>query len=72
MAGATDGRAGGGVTGWVDLLSVSLAWDNYPDSGYYDYSQPYATQTWCYYSDPAGYYLYVTQCDTAWQPVPAS
>jgi hypothetical protein len=46
-------------------------WDDYPDYGYDDNSQPYATQTWYYCSDPAGYYPYVTQCNTAWQPVPA-
>jgi hypothetical protein len=27
-----------------------------PDFGYYDYSQPYSSQTWYYCSDPAGYY----------------
>ncbi len=43
----------------------------YPDYGYYDYGQPYPTQTWYYCSDPAGYYPYVTQCNTGWQPVPA-
>ena len=40
--------------------------------GYYDYSQPYASQTWYYCSDLAGYYPYVTQCSTGWQAVPAS
>jgi hypothetical protein len=25
---------------------------------------------WYYCSDPAGYYPYITQCDTGWQPVP--
>ncbi|MBV8133611.1 MAG: hypothetical protein JO282_14040 [Alphaproteobacteria bacterium] len=44
----------------------------YPDYGYYDYSQPYSSQTWYYCSDPAGYYPYVTQCNTGWQAVPAS
>jgi hypothetical protein len=39
---------------------------------YYDYGQPYASQTWYYCSDPAGYYPNVTQCDTGWQAVPAS
>jgi hypothetical protein len=39
---------------------------------YYDYSQPYASQTWYYCSDPAGYYPNVTQCNTGWQAVPAS
>ena len=38
---------------------------------YYDYSQPYASQTWYYCSDPAGYYPNVTQCNTGWQAVPA-
>ena len=47
-------------------------WGYYPDYGYYDYSQPYASQTWYYCSDPAGYYPYVTQCSTGWQAVPAS
>ena len=45
---------------------------NYPDYGYYDYSQPYSSQTWYYCWDPAGYYPYVTQCNTRWQAVPAS
>ena len=40
--------------------------------GYYDYSQPYASQSWYYCSDPEGYYPYVTQCNTNWQTVPAS
>jgi hypothetical protein len=44
----------------------------YPDYGYYDYSQPYSSQIWYYCSDPAGYYPYVTQCNTGWQSVPAS
>ena len=44
----------------------------YSDYGYYDYSQPYSSQTWYYCSDPAGYYPYVTQCNTGWQAVPAS
>jgi hypothetical protein len=47
-------------------------WGYYPDYGYYDYSQPYSAQTWYYCSDPAGYYPYVTQCNTGWQVVPAS
>jgi hypothetical protein len=28
-------------------------WGSYPDYDYYDYSQPYANQTWYYCSDPA-------------------
>ena len=47
-------------------------WGYYPDYGYYDYGQPYSSQTWYYCSDPAGYYPYVTQCNTGWQAVPAS
>ncbi|MGA8758346.1 MAG: hypothetical protein WB611_18860 [Stellaceae bacterium] len=45
-----------------------------PDVGsYYGYSAPYAAaQTWYYCSNPAGYYPYVSQCYTQWQPVPAS
>src|SRR6266404_3302121 len=47
-------------------------WDYSPDYGYYGYSQPYSSQNWYYCSDPAGYYPYVTQCNTGWQAVPAS
>jgi hypothetical protein len=47
-------------------------WGDYPDYDYSGYSQPYASQTWYYCSDPAGYYPYVTQCNTGWQAVPAS
>jgi hypothetical protein len=43
-----------------------------PDYGAYGYSQPYASQYWYYCQDPVGYYPYVQQCGTAWQPVPAS
>jgi hypothetical protein len=46
-------------------------WDYYPDYGY-DYDQPSISQSWYYCSDPAGYYPYVTQCNTGWQTVPAS
>jgi hypothetical protein len=35
-------------------------------------ANPYSPQTWCYCSDPAGYYPYVTQCHTGWQTVPTS
>ena len=47
-------------------------WGYYPDYGYYDYGQSYSSQTWYYCSDPAGYYPYVTQCNTDWQAVPAN
>jgi len=65
---------------WGDGLGWSSSpydygWYGYPNydySGYYDYGQPYAGQTWYYCSDPAGYYPYVAQCNTGWQTVPAS
>jgi hypothetical protein len=47
-------------------------WDYSPDYGYSGYSQPYSAQNWYYCSDPAGYYPYVTQCNTGWQTVPAN
>ena len=53
-------------------FAYPYGWDYSPDYGYYDYSQPYASQTWYYCYDPAGYYPYVTQCNTGWQPVPAN
>ena len=55
-------------------LGYPYDWSYYsPDYGYYGYSQPYsASQYWYYCSDPAGYYPYVTQCNTGWQTVPAS
>ena len=53
--------------------SFGFPWGGYyPDYGYDDYSQPYSSQTWYYCSDPAGYYPYVTQCNTGWQTVPAN
>ena len=72
----------GGRYGWGGGLGLGLGWGlgypydwSYysPDYGYYGYSQPYsASQYWYYCSDPAGYYPYVTQCNTGWQTVPAS
>jgi hypothetical protein len=49
----------------------SYGGDYYPYYGY-DAGQPTTSQTWYYCSDPAGYYPYVTQCNTGWQAVPAS
>jgi hypothetical protein len=46
----------------------------YPYYDYYNYGnygRPYS-QTWYYCADPAGYYPYVTQCNTGWQAEPAS
>jgi len=69
--------------GWGGGLGLGLGlglgsaypydWSYYPPGyGYYGYSQPYtASQYWYYCSDPAGYYPYVTQCNTGWQTVPA-
>ena len=56
-------------------IYAPFAWDYYyPYAGYpdYGYEQPYPAQYWYYCSDPAGYYPYVTQCNTGWQTVPAS
>jgi hypothetical protein len=53
-------------------FAYPYGWDYSPDYGYYDYSQPYSSQTWYYCSDPGGYYPYVTQCNTGWQAVPAN
>jgi hypothetical protein len=74
------GTAGGTAGGWPAPDWRGLAWTyyDYPYGGYYPdydnygYSQPYASQTWYYCSDPAGYYPYVAQCNTGWQAVPAS
>jgi hypothetical protein len=63
------GRWWGGGMGWNYYPD---AYGYYPDYGYYDYSQPYASQYWCYCSDPSGYNAYVTQCGADWQPVPAN
>lgn len=72
---------GGGRAGFaigLGGLYAPHAWDyyypysdtyGYPD---YGYDQSYPAQYWYYRSDPAGYYPYVTQCNTGWQTVPAS
>ncbi|MGA7264203.1 MAG: hypothetical protein WA709_02990 [Stellaceae bacterium] len=53
-------------------FAYPYGWGYSPDYGYYDYSQPYSSQTWYYCADPAGYYPYVTQCNTGWQAVAAN
>jgi len=59
---------GWGAAG-VAAIPFFYDWDN---AGYGD-SQPEASsQYWYYCQDPAGYYPQVTQCSTAWQPVPAN
>ena len=67
-----DGRYGwwwGDGLGWTYYPYGS---DYYPDYGYYSSGEPSASQNWYYCSDPAGYYPYITQCNTGWQTVPAS
>lgn len=64
------GRFRGGVFFGLGY-PYGYGWDYYPDYGY-DYGQPSASQIWYYCYDPAGYYPYVTQCNTGWQAVPAS
>jgi hypothetical protein len=56
----------------LGFYGYPYGWDYSPDYGYSGYSQPYSSQTWYYCWDPAGYYPYVTQCNTGWQAVPAS
>ena len=67
----------GGGWGWPDYYypegwGSGWGWPDYdyPNGGYYG-SGPYAGY-WYYCADPPGYYPYVTQCNTAWQTVPAS
>ena len=61
-----------GRYGWWGV-GPGLGWSlYYPDEWYYEDAQPTSAQTWYYCSDPAGYYPYVTQCNTGWQAVPAS
>ena len=79
-----EGYHGGFYNGFYPGFGLGLAtglgypwgWDDYPSdaaSSYYGYTAPYTTaQTWYYCSHPAGYYPYVAQCYTQWQPVPAS
>jgi hypothetical protein len=60
---------------WGDGLGATYypyGWNYYPDYGYYSSRQPSVSQNWHYCSGPAGYYPYVTQCNTGWQTVPAS
>jgi hypothetical protein len=77
------GRFRGGFGGiyapyWWDYGYPYYDYGYYPDYGnyygepYYNYGQPNAAQTWYYCSNPAGYYPYVTQCNSGWQAVPAS
>jgi hypothetical protein len=67
--GLGDGHGGHWYHGWHNgrygwwLWGPGLAWTYY--------NQPFASQSW-YCSDPAGYYPYVTQCNTGWQSAPAS
>src|SRR5229473_637251 len=68
--GGLDGSWGGG-SGW-DAPYYDYGHDyGYPDYGSSGYSQPHASQYWYYCQNPSGYYPYVQQCSTNWQPVPA-
>src|SRR5712691_3381475 len=73
FGGGFDGWSGGGL-GWgatdYDYGNDygSPDYGAYPSNGY---SQPYASQYWYYCQNPSGYYPYVQQCTTNWQPVPA-
>jgi hypothetical protein len=62
----------GGDVGWDAPYYDSGYGYDYPDYGAYDYAQPAASQYWYYCQNPAGYYPYVQQCTTNWQPVPPS
>ena len=58
----------------IIFLSVGIyyGYGYYPYDGYYDSGQYSSSSMWYYCSDPAGYYPYISQCDTGWQPVPGS
>jgi hypothetical protein len=56
----------------LGFYGYPYGWDYAPDYSHYGCSQPSYSQTWYYCSDPAGYYPYVTQCNTGWQTVPAN
>jgi hypothetical protein len=64
------GGFGGGL-GWDGSLYYGDDYPYYDYYGSYGYTQPSASQYWYYCQNPAGYYPYVAQCSTAWQPVPA-
>jgi hypothetical protein len=46
------------------VVGAGLAWTYH--------TNPWYAAMWQYCSDPAGYYPYVTGCNTAWQTAPAS
>jgi hypothetical protein len=60
----------GGVGGFHGAVYGAYTAGDYSDD-YYGDEQPSPSQVWYYCSDPAGYYPYVTQCDTDWQMTPA-
>jgi hypothetical protein len=55
--------------GWWWGNEVGWPYYEYPYESYYGYEP--SAQYWYYCADPAGYYPYVTQCNTVWQAVPA-
>jgi hypothetical protein len=73
--GGFDGWWGGGL-GWGYDSDYGYSYPGYDYGAYdaygaYGYNQPSGSQVWYYCQNPAGYYPYVSQCTTAWQPVPA-
>src|SRR4051794_20045855 len=46
-------------------------WGGDPFQSYGDSEGYTSSEYWYYCQDPAGYYPYVSQCNTAWQPIPA-
>jgi hypothetical protein len=61
---------GFGILGWP-YYPYAYGWDYYPEYNY-DPDQYSASRTWYYCYDPAGYYPYVTQCNTGWHAVTAN
>lgn len=78
LAGSTMASGVSAVDSAAGLRLPDYDYDYYPDYGnyygqpYYNYGRTNAAQTWYYCSNRAGYYPYVTQCNTGWQAVPAS
>jgi hypothetical protein len=67
--GFNGGHWAGGSVGWT---SFPGDFGVVPYYAYYGYSSPVAASgTWYYCAEPPGYYPYVSQCYSGWQPVPA-
>ena len=69
------GGAGAGFALGLGSAYAPFGWDYYydPYAGFYGYPDygysPSPAQYWYYCSDPAGYYPYVSECNTGWQAV---